>query len=156
MADQSAGFRENWVTSKWLVSESCVPHPHRYYSSTDRDVSQRRKSVTGLPRDPQLAAFGEVRFGIDVERWTLDTYVHSPHGISRSKLTRLPITSCRYPKTNVRRRYFPPLTVRGATLIMSWQVTNITFLDRCLQTSKPTAIALGVPIYAEHGEQTCR
>lgn len=26
------------------------------------DVSQRRKSVTGLSRDPQLAAFGEVLY----------------------------------------------------------------------------------------------
>jgi len=36
----------------------------------DREVSQRRKSVTGLPRDPQLSAFGEVRFGVDVEPLT--------------------------------------------------------------------------------------
>ena len=32
----------------------------------------------------------------------------------------------------------------------------MTILDRCLQTSKPTAIALGLPIYAEHGESPGR
>lgn len=47
---------------------------------------------------------------------TLDIYPHSPlrHGVARSKLGRLPITSCHYLKTNVRRLYFPPLTVRAA------------------------------------------
>jgi hypothetical protein len=68
MADQGAGFRVNWVTTEWLVSGSCGFSFHtRTDTGTDRDVSQRRKSVTGLPRDPQLAAFGEVRFGVDVE-----------------------------------------------------------------------------------------
>ena len=28
--------------------------------------------------------------------------------------------------------------------------------DRCLQTSKPTSNALGIPIYAEHGELRLR
>ena len=69
MTDQSAGFRVNWITTEWLVSESSGFSSHaRTDTSTDGDVSQRRKSVTGLPRDPQLAAFGEVRFGVDVER----------------------------------------------------------------------------------------
>ena len=62
MVDQSTGFRVNWVTTEWLVSGSCgVPYLTHTDTSTDREVSQRRKSVTGLPRDPQLAAFGEVR-----------------------------------------------------------------------------------------------
>ena len=32
---------------------------------TDEDISLRRKSVTGLSRDPPLAAFGEVRSRVD-------------------------------------------------------------------------------------------
>ena len=43
----------NWVTTNWLVF---VYHIH----SNDRDEFLHRKSVTGLPRDPPLAAFGEV------------------------------------------------------------------------------------------------
>jgi hypothetical protein len=67
MSDQSAGFRVNWITTEWLVSECCGFSYHTHIdTSTDKEVSQRRKSVTGLPRDPQLAAFGEVRFRVDI------------------------------------------------------------------------------------------
>jgi hypothetical protein len=38
--------------------------------------------------------------------------MHSPHGISRSKLKRLPITSYCYWKTHVRQRYFPPVVCK--------------------------------------------
>ena len=78
MADQSAGFRINWVTTEWLVTGSCGFSYHiRTDPSTDRDVplTYIRKSVTGLPRDPQLAAVGEVRFGVDAEFLTL-TCIH--------------------------------------------------------------------------------
>lgn len=71
----------------------------------------------------------------------------------RPKQKRLPLTSCHYPKTSAPQRYSPPLTVRHKpeyrthTLSMTFDLP-----DRCLQTSKPTSIALGLPIYVEHGE----
>ncbi|KAI0068351.1 phosphoglycerate mutase-like protein [Artomyces pyxidatus] len=78
------GFRLNWVTTEW-------------------------KSVTGLPRDPPLAAFGE-------------TQAHE----------------CA--------QYFLSLPEdERPTAIFS------SPYYRCLQTSKPTSEALGVPIYVEHG-----
>ncbi|KAH9969046.1 histidine phosphatase superfamily [Russula dissimulans] len=78
------GFRSNWVTKDWLVP-------------------------TGLPRDPQLAVFGEVQ----------------------SKEVA---------------NYFKSLPEdQRPTAIFS------SPYYRCLQTSQPTAIALGIPIYAEHG-----
>jgi hypothetical protein len=45
------------ITSLWIFIYRGV--------GTDEDISLRRKSVTGLPRDPPLAAFGEVRSRVD-------------------------------------------------------------------------------------------
>jgi len=78
------GFRVNWVTTEW-------------------------SSVTGLPRDPQLAAFGEVQAN------EVADYFLSLPGDQR------------------------PTAIFSSPYY------------RCLQTSKPTAVALGIPIYAEHG-----
>jgi len=78
------GYRLNWVTTTW-------------------------KSVTGLPRDPPLAAFG----------------------ISQAQETA---------------EYFKSLPVKERpTAIIS------SPYYRCLQTSQPISVALGIPIYAEHG-----
>lgn len=66
----------NWITSEWLVSKSCGLSYHTRTDITDRDIYQRRKSVTGLSRDPQLAAVGEVRFGVDDEPLTLTCIYH--------------------------------------------------------------------------------
>jgi len=84
VVDQNAGFRSNWVTTEW-------------------------KSVTGVPRDPQLTAFGEVQ-----AREVADYFLSLPEDQRPTAIFSSP--------------YY-----------------------RCLQTSKPTAIALGLPIYAEHG-----
>ncbi|KAF8507176.1 histidine phosphatase superfamily [Russula emetica] len=78
------GFRVNWITTEW-------------------------KSVTGLPRDPQLAAFGEVQ-----ANEVADYFLSLPEDARPTAIFSSP--------------YY-----------------------RCLQTSKPTATALGIPIYAEHG-----
>ncbi|KAH9042337.1 histidine phosphatase superfamily [Lactarius hengduanensis] len=78
------GFRLNWVTTNW-------------------------KSVTGLPRDPPLAAFGEAQ-----AKEVADYFLSLPEDQRPTAIFSSP--------------YY-----------------------RCLQTSKPTAAALGLPIYAEHG-----
>ncbi|KAH8988950.1 histidine phosphatase superfamily [Lactarius akahatsu] len=78
------GFRLNWVTTHW-------------------------KSVTGLPRDPPLAAFGEAQ-----AKEVADYFLSLPEDQRPTAIFSSP--------------YY-----------------------RCLQTSKPTAAALGLPIYAEHG-----
>ncbi|KAH9082158.1 histidine phosphatase superfamily [Lactarius deliciosus] len=78
------GFRLNWVTTNW-------------------------KSVTGLPRDPPLAAFGETQ-----AKEVADYFLSLPEDQRPTAIFSSP--------------YY-----------------------RCLQTSKPTAAALGLPIYAEHG-----
>lgn len=78
------GFRLNWVTTNW-------------------------KSVTGLPRDPPLAAFGEAQ-----ANEVADYFLSLPEDQRPTAIFSSP--------------YY-----------------------RCLQTSKPTAAALGLPIYAEHG-----
>jgi len=78
------GFRMNWVTTNW-------------------------KSVTGLPRDPPLAAFGEAQ-----AKEVADHFLSLPED-------------------------------QRPTAIFS------SPFYRCLQTSKPTSVALGIPIYAEHG-----
>jgi hypothetical protein len=60
------------AASLWIfIYHACV--------GTDEDLSLCRKSVTGLPRDPPLAAFGEVWSRVDprylhaftVEPWCL-------------------------------------------------------------------------------------
>ncbi|PAV22401.1 phosphoglycerate mutase [Pyrrhoderma noxium] len=78
------GYRMNWVTTNW-------------------------KSVTGLPRDPPLAA----------------------HGENQAKELA---------------NYFLSLPVeKRPTAIFS------SPFYRCLQTARPTAEALGLPLYVEHG-----
>lgn len=78
------GFRVNWVTKNW-------------------------KSVTGLPRDPSLAAFGEAQ-----AKEVADYFLSLPEDERPTAIFSSPFY-------------------------------------RCLQTSKPTSTALGIPIYAEHG-----
>jgi len=78
------GFRVNWITTNW-------------------------KSVTGLSRDPPLAAFGE-----EQAREVASYFMSLPEDQRPTAIFSSP--------------YY-----------------------RCLQTSKPTAVALGIPIYAEHG-----
>ncbi|KAI9453997.1 histidine phosphatase superfamily [Russula earlei] len=78
------GFRANWLIVDW-------------------------KSPTGLPRDPQLAAFGEVQ-----AREVADHFQSLPDDQRPTAIFSSP--------------YY-----------------------RCLQTSRPTAITLGVPVYVEHG-----
>ncbi|KAI0307729.1 histidine phosphatase superfamily [Multifurca ochricompacta] len=78
------GFRLNWVTMTW-------------------------KSATGLPRDPPLAAFGEVQ-AKEVAAYFMSL----------------------------------PEDQRPTAIFSSPYY-------RCLQTSRPTSIALDLPIYAEHG-----
>jgi len=78
------GFRVNWITTNW-------------------------KNVTGLPRDPPLAAFGEAQ-----AKEVADYFFSLPEDQRPTAIFSSP--------------YY-----------------------RCLQTSKPTSVALGIPIYAEHG-----
>jgi len=78
------GYRLNWVTATW-------------------------KSVTGLPRDPPLAAFG----------------------ISQAQETAEYLKSL-------------PEEERPTAIFSSPYY-------RCLQTTQPIAVALGIPIYVEHG-----
>ncbi|KAJ7631042.1 phosphoglycerate mutase-like protein [Roridomyces roridus] len=78
------GFRMNWVNSNW-------------------------KSVTGLPRDPPLAAFGETQ-----AQELADYFLSLPEDQRPTAIFSSP--------------YY-----------------------RCLQTAHPTAVALSLPLYVEHG-----
>jgi len=89
-----------------LVNFYIVRHGYRSDWETNGPESN---SPTGLPRDPQLSAFGEVQ-----AREVANYFKSLPED-------------------------------QRPTAIFS------SPSYRCLQTSKPVAIALGVPIYVEHG-----
>ncbi|KAI9445278.1 histidine phosphatase superfamily [Lactarius indigo] len=97
------GFRLNWVTTNW-------------------------KSVTGLPRDPPLAAFGETQAKEVADHFLSLPEDQRPTAIFSSPYCENTPECHPYPLSTT---FDPP--------------------DRCLQTSKPTAVALGLPIYVEHG-----
>jgi broad specificity phosphatase PhoE len=103
--------------------------------------------VTGLPRDPPLAAFGEVcRLEI-----LLTSAGPSPERPGASKRNRgLLSLAARGPAADGDLVFAVLCIYFCARLLLARE--RSWYLDRCIQTATPIAKALGLPIYIDHGE----
>ena len=92
----------------------------------------------GLPRDPPLAAFGHTQ-----AQELADHFLSLPEEERPTAIFSSPY--CTY-------LHVAPFELDVYPNVNAYLKKNTPSTDRCLQTSKPVANALNVPIYVEHGE----
>ena len=110
-------------------------------------TTKNRKSPTGLPKDPSLAAYGEVHIFRSIQ-----ALFHVSYFVNRLKQRNLLNIFYLCRRTNAQLRYSRHPIVRHMKILSARYINTYTrFPDRCLQTAQPVSEASGLSIYVEHG-----